>query len=51
MAEHPKLTILGAGSWGTALAALTARNGVPTTLWGRDREALAAMAASRRNQR
>ncbi len=51
MPENPKLTVLGAGSWGTALAALTARNGVPTTLWGRDREALAALAASRCNQR
>jgi glycerol-3-phosphate dehydrogenase (NAD(P)+) len=51
MPENPKLTVLGAGSWGTALAALSARNGVPTTLWGRDREALAALAASRCNQR
>lgn len=51
MADHPRMTVLGAGSWGTALAALTARNGVPTRLWGRDREALEAMASSRRNQR
>ena len=51
MADHPTLAVLGAGSWGTALAALTARNGVPTRLWGRDGAALAAMAASRRNQR
>ncbi|KAF1693566.1 NAD(P)H-dependent glycerol-3-phosphate dehydrogenase [Pseudoxanthomonas koreensis] len=36
------LAILGAGSWGTALAALAARNGLATTLWGRD----AAIAAS-----
>lgn len=51
MAECPKLTIVGAGSWGTALAALAARNGVPTTLWGRDRKALAAMAADHVNRR
>ena len=51
MADNPTLTVLGAGSWGTALAALSARNGVPTRLWGRDREALAAIAASRCNQR
>ncbi len=51
MAERPLLAVLGAGSWGTALAALTARNGVPTRLWGRDRTALAAMAASRCNRR
>lgn len=51
MAESPTLAILGAGSWGTALAALTARNGVRTRLWGRDGAALAAMANSRCNQR
>jgi len=45
------LAVLGAGSWGTALAALTARNGVPTTLWGRDPVALAAMACARCNAR
>ncbi|PWK81206.1 NAD(P)H-dependent glycerol-3-phosphate dehydrogenase [Fulvimonas soli] len=51
MGDQPTLSVLGAGSWGTALAALTARNGVPTRLWGRDAAALAALAASRRNQR
>src|SRR5579871_5984900 len=51
MSKRPTLAVLGAGSWGTALAALAARNGVPTRLWGRDGEALAAMAASGRNQR
>lgn len=51
MAESSTLAVLGAGSWGTALAALAARNGTPTRLWGRDAGALAAMAQSRRNQR
>ena len=51
MTDQPILAVLGAGSWGTALAALAARNGVPTRLWGRDAAALAAMAASHRNQR
>jgi glycerol-3-phosphate dehydrogenase (NAD(P)+) len=51
MPDNPTLTVLGAGSWGTALASLAARNGVPTRLWGRDRAALTAMAASRCNQR
>lgn len=51
MSEKPTLAVLGAGSWGTALAALAARNGVPTRLWGRDATALAAMAESHRNQR
>ena len=45
------ISVLGAGSWGTALAAVLARNGVPTTLWGRDAQAIAAMQATRRNAR
>jgi glycerol-3-phosphate dehydrogenase (NAD(P)+) len=45
------VAVLGAGSWGTALAALIARNGAPTRLWGRDAEALATMAESGRNAR
>jgi len=51
MMQASALAVLGAGSWGTALAALAARNGVPTRLWGRDPAALAAMAAARCNQR
>lgn len=51
MTDQPILAVLGAGSWGTALAALAARNGVPTRLWGRNAAALAAMATTRRNQR
>lgn len=31
-----KVAVLGAGSWGTALASLLARNGYQTTLWGRN---------------
>ena len=30
------VAVLGAGSWGTALASLIARHGHPTVLWGRD---------------
>jgi glycerol-3-phosphate dehydrogenase (NAD(P)+) len=45
------VAVLGAGSWGTALAAVLARNGVATTLWGRDAAVIAAIAAARRNAR
>jgi glycerol-3-phosphate dehydrogenase (NAD(P)+) len=45
------VTVLGAGSWGTALAIQFARSGRPTRLWGRDREQLRVMARSRRNER
>jgi len=45
------VAVLGAGSWGTALAVQLARNGVPTTLWGRTPQAVVEMAATRRNAR
>lgn len=43
-----KITVLGAGAWGTAVAlALAARNDV--MIWGRDRDAMQAMDAAREN--
>src|SRR5262252_4935928 len=45
------VAVLGAGSWGTALAIQFARGGRSARLWGRDRAQLAAMASSRRNER
>jgi glycerol-3-phosphate dehydrogenase (NAD(P)+) len=45
------MTVIGAGSWGTALAILLAREGRPTLLWSRDAAQVAAMQASRRNAR
>jgi glycerol-3-phosphate dehydrogenase (NAD(P)+) len=45
------VTVLGSGSWGTALAIQFARSGRATRLWGRDRERLLAMGRSRRNER
>jgi glycerol-3-phosphate dehydrogenase (NAD(P)+) len=45
------MTVIGAGSWGTALAILLAREGHPTRLWGRDIEQLNAMRLSRSNVR
>src|ERR1700682_1662861 len=49
--EPRPIAVLGSGSWGTALAIQFARTGRPTLLWGRDRAALAAYAAERRNAR
>ena len=45
------VAVLGAGSWGTALAIQFARGGRAVRLWGRDRARLADMAQRRRNQR
>ena len=48
---YPTIAVLGAGSWGTALAAMARKAGREVRLWGRDAEALAEMAASGRNER
>lgn len=45
------IAVLGAGSWGTALAVQLAKAGGPTSLWGRDTAALLEMAAARINPR
>ena len=45
-----KVAVLGAGAWGTAIAAvLSAR--LEVALWARDRSQAEAMAKSRRNER
>ena len=45
-----QITVLGAGAWGTALAAQAARHH-PTLLWGRDAGQVEAMARARCNPR
>ena len=45
------IAVLGAGSYGTALAIQLARADRPILLWGRDSEAVAAMATTRENSR
>ena len=47
----PKVAVLGAGSWGTALAALIARHDHPTVLWGRDVATVAAIEDGGENPR
>jgi glycerol-3-phosphate dehydrogenase (NAD(P)+) len=47
----PPVAVLGAGSWGTALASLLARHDYPTVLWGRDAAQLAQIDASHENRR
>ena len=45
------VAVIGAGSWGTALAVLLARNGHPVSLWGHDAGHIAALSKGRCNQR
>jgi glycerol-3-phosphate dehydrogenase (NAD(P)+) len=46
-----RIAVLGAGSWGTALAILLADGDRPVSLWGRDPEAMGQLAARRENHR
>lgn len=45
------IAVLGAGSWGTALAVLLARNGQPVKLWGHDPNHIQQMAYEKCNSR
>ncbi|MEM7294280.1 MAG: NAD(P)H-dependent glycerol-3-phosphate dehydrogenase [Pseudomonadota bacterium] len=51
MSHQARIAVLGAGSWGTALASHLANNGHRVSLWGRDAEQLNAMAATGQNAR
>ena len=50
-AKKPAVAVLGAGSWGTALAALIARHGHRTVLWGRDAATIGAIEGEGENPR
>lgn len=51
MMKNTTLAILGAGSWGTAVAIHLAQSGQRVLLWGRSPEHVKSMAESRENQR
>ncbi|MDE2251731.1 MAG: NAD(P)-dependent glycerol-3-phosphate dehydrogenase [Gammaproteobacteria bacterium] len=51
LAPPSRIAVLGAGSWGTALAIQCARAGNAVRLWGRSPQHGAAMASARRNER
>lgn len=46
-----KISVIGAGSYGTALAICFARNGHETLLWGRDQQHINNMTTSRSNEK
>src|SRR3981189_1265688 len=45
------MAVIGAGSWGTALAIQLARAGIPARLWGRDTGQMHALQRVRCNER
>ena len=49
--EKKPIAVLGAGSWGTALAILLANNGQAVKLWGHDPQHIQQMARDRTNAR
>lgn len=51
MTTSRTIAVLGAGSWGTALANVAARNGADTILWARDSSHVEEMRAERQNRR
>ncbi len=50
MIETPTLSVFGAGSWGTALAILAARNGCQTLLWGHNEAHMQLLQKDRQNR-
>jgi len=48
--QPPVIAVLGAGSWGTALALLLGRNGAQVRLWGHMREEVELLLAERENR-
>lgn len=51
MTDHPDISILGAGAFGTALANAAARAGRDTLVWARDAATVAAINETRSNAR
>jgi glycerol-3-phosphate dehydrogenase (NAD(P)+) len=51
--ERPlrRISVIGAGAWGTALACIAAQAGRDVSLWARDAEQAVALRAERRNAR
>jgi glycerol-3-phosphate dehydrogenase (NAD(P)+) len=51
LAMRDPIAVLGAGSWGSALAVLLASNGFPTRLWGHDPKHIGRLELDRENVR
>lgn len=47
--NEARIAVIGAGSWGTAFAAVTARRGTPTTIWARRPESVEEISSRHTN--
>ena len=50
MVNMKKISIIGAGSWGTTLAVIAAENGYEVTLWAREKETIQSVNEKRENK-
>ena len=46
-----KVTVIGSGSWGTALAVMLAKNGHEVVIWSRRQDAVDELLNDRKNER
>jgi glycerol-3-phosphate dehydrogenase (NAD(P)+) len=51
MSEIKKIAVIGAGSWGTAIAGILAAKGLHTTLWGHHPDHIATLQKDRENKK
>ena len=49
MSQNSKVAVIGAGSWGTALALQLARNGLQVNLWGHEKKHIDKLLADNQN--
>ena len=49
--QNERIAVLGAGSWGTALANVLASNGHPTRLWAYEEQVADDVKANHRNEK
>src|SRR5512134_2546152 len=49
--RYGRVAVIGAGAWGTALAAVAAAAGASVSLWARERDVVESIAAKRENAR
>lgn len=51
MSRRKEVSVIGSGSWGTAVANVFADAGIPTRIWGRDAATMEAIASRHENPR
>ncbi|MEW6777956.1 MAG: NAD(P)H-dependent glycerol-3-phosphate dehydrogenase [Bdellovibrionota bacterium] len=50
MSDQPKIAVIGAGAWGTAIAHLLSNKPLPVTFWARESEVIESITKERENK-